>query len=298
LSRSAESPPINRFVRTEPLLSQADDLLARGRAANAAHLLAPILGRQPENVDAWHRMARAHLDLGDLDAGLRAAKAAWHLDPRGPETLYWLSRAATELGRHREAVDAASAACREDPGNPRLHNRLAQAQLAAGQVGDALDGLRIAVELAEYDADLQVTYGRALFAAGRPLSAREAVGRGLLLEPGHPAAHRTLALFEIAMESVVDAPSLAQAADEFAEAMKVGPDGRVDERAILARDALGYAARVSLTWCLVALLILGVLSGTSIVAVPAGLYLALLCFGAVAACGAVTFRRSLGRLFA
>ncbi|GAA2715103.1 tetratricopeptide repeat protein [Actinoplanes palleronii] len=284
-------------MRTEPLLSQADDLLARGRAANAAHLLAPIVGRQPENVEAWHRMARAHLDMGDLDGALRSAKAAWLLDPHGPETLYWLSRTATELGRHREAIEAASAACREDPGNPRLHNRLGEAELAAGRVGDALDGLKVAIELAGYDADLHVTFGRAMFAAGRPLTARESIGRALALEPGHAGAHRTLALFEIAMESVVDAASLAQAADEFAESMRVGPDGRVNERAVLARDALGYVARVSLTWCLIALLALGVLSATSLVAVPAVLYLALLCLGGVAACGAVTFRPSLARRF-
>ncbi|BCJ46478.1 hypothetical protein GCM10010168_61170 [Actinoplanes ianthinogenes] len=284
-------------MRTEPLLSQADDLLARGRAANAAHLLAPIVGRQPENVEAWHRMARAHLDMGDLDGALRSATAAWHLDPHGPETLYWLSRAATELGRHREAVDAAAAACREDPGNPRLHNRLAQAQLAAGRVGDALDGLKIAVELAGYDADLHVTLGRAMFAAGRPLSARESINRALALEPGHHGAHRALALFEIAMESVVDASSLAQAADEFAESMRVGPHGRVDERAILARDAIGYAARVTVSWCLIFLLALAVLGATSIVAVPAGLYVALLAFGASAACAAVLFRPSLARRF-
>ncbi|WP_436520267.1 tetratricopeptide repeat protein [Actinoplanes sp. HUAS TT8] len=280
-------------MRTEPLLSQADDLLARGRAANAANLLAPIVGRQPENVDAWHRMARAHLAMGDFDAALRAARAAWHFDPHGPETLYWVSRAATELGRHREAIDAALDACREDPGNPRLHNRLADAQLAAGRVGDALDGLKMAVELAGYDADLHVTHGRALFAAGRPLSARESIGRALALEPGHAGAHRTLALFEIAMESVVDASSLAQAADEFAESLRVGPHGRVDERALLARDAMGYAARVTLTWCLIALLALGVLSATSLVTVPAGLYLALLCLGATAACGAFLFRATL-----
>lgn len=283
-------------MRTEPLLSQADDLLARGRAENAAHLLAPIVGRQPENVDAWHRMARAHLAMGDLEGGLRAAKAAWHFDPHGPETLYWLSRAATELGRHREAIDAAAAACREDPGNPRLHNRLADAQLAAGRVGDALDGLKIATELAGYDADLHVTYGRALFAAGRPLSARESIGRALALEPGHAGAHRTLALFEIAMESVVDASSLAQAADEFAESLKVGPNGRVDERAILARDAMGYAARVTLTWCLIALIALGVLNATSLVSVPTGLYAALICLGVFAACGAFVFRSALRRL--
>jgi predicted Zn-dependent protease len=280
-------------VRTEPLLSQADDLLARGRAENAAHLLAPIVGRQPENVDAWHRMARAHLAMGDLDAALRAAKAAWHFDPNGPETLYWVSRAATELGRHREAIDAALDGCREDPGNPILHNRLAEAQLAAGRVGDALDGLKIAVELAGYDAGLHVTHGRALFAAGRPLSARESLGRALALEPGHAGAHRTLALFEIAMESVVDASSLAQAADEFAQSLRVGPAGRVDERAILARDAMGYAARVTLTWCLIFLIALGVLGATSLVSVPAGLYLAILCLGSVAGCGAFVFRNAL-----
>ncbi|MEV6347379.1 tetratricopeptide repeat protein [Actinoplanes sp. NPDC051851] len=277
-------------MNTTDTLVQADDMLARGRARNAAHLLAPVVGRQPENTEAWHRMARAHLELGDAEAGLRAARAAWQLDPYGAESLYWVSRACTELARHPEAIDAAANACRQDPGNPRLHLRLAEAQLAAGLVAEAEDGLRIAVELAGYDADLWVAYGVALFAAGRPLSAREILLRALTIDPAHQGARHTMARFELAMRPVIDAPSLARASDTFAESLRIRPGGRVRQPDEVSRDALGHAARVTLAWCMIALCALGVISALGIVAVPVGLYLALICAGAAAGCGAALTR--------
>jgi tetratricopeptide (TPR) repeat protein len=271
-------------VRTEPLLAEADALLARGRAHNAERLLAPFVGREPENVGAWHRMARARLDLGDLNGALLAAQAAWHLDPYDAESLFWLSHARSRLADHAEAIAAAAAACREDPGNPRLHNRLAEAQLAAGLPTEAAEGLRCVADLAGYDADLQVTYGLALFAIGRPLSAREAVSRALAIDFGHARARAALKAFEKAMNSAIDAASLALAADEFAESMRIHP-GRVARRRTGAgRAALGHVARVSLAWFLAAVAGVGILEATGLLVAPSGLYFTLLCAAGTAGC--------------
>ncbi|MEU4427567.1 tetratricopeptide repeat protein [Actinoplanes sp. NPDC024001] len=264
-------------MSTEPLLIEADALLARGRAGNAATLLAPYVGREPGNIGAWHRMARARLDLGDAQGALRAAGAAWQLDPDGAESLFWVSRACTALGEHPEAIEAAFAACQDDPGNPRLHNRLAEAQLAAGRAADAAEGLRIAIELAAYDPDLYVTYGLALFAAGRPLTAREAVIRALTIDPGHTGARTALHRLEQAMRGVVDAPTLAQAADDFAESLRVRPGDHLTARRSPRRDALNHVARVSMIWFLAAFFGVAAVDVTGFAAVPDNIYFGLLC---------------------
>lgn len=265
-------PPAGR-----PILDEADALLALGRAGDVVDLLAPHVGREPEHVGAWHRMARARLELGDPQGALRAAWAAWQQDPDGTESLYWISLACTATGDHAEAIETAATACRQDPGNPRLHNRLGEAQLADGRVADALANLQVAVQLAGDDADLHVTYAVALFAAGRPLSAREAAGRALALDPQHAGARATLARFGTAMRGVVDAPTLAEAADTFAASLLVRPGTSRRPSRHAARDALAYAMRVSFAWFLAALLGVGALDVTGLVVVPGSLYLTLLC---------------------
>jgi tetratricopeptide (TPR) repeat protein len=276
--------PITSGVLTEPLLAEADALLARGRAHNAERLLAPFVGREPENVGAWHRMARARLDLDDLHGALLAAQAAWHLDPYGTESLFWLSHSRSRLGDHAEAIAAAAAACREDPGNPRLHNRLAEAQLAAGLPTDAAEGLRCVADMARYDADLHVTYGLALFAIGRPLSAREALGRALAIDFGHAGARAALKKFDRAMSTAIDAASLALAADDFAESLRIHPGGPSTRRPGPARDALGHVARVALVWFLAAIAGVGILEATGLLVAPTSLYLTLFCAAGTAGC--------------
>jgi predicted Zn-dependent protease len=264
-----------------PILDEADSLLARGRAGDVVDLLAPHVGREPADVAAWHRMARARLEIGDVPGGMRAAWAAWQQDPDGAESLYWISRSCSMAGDHAEAIETAVSACRQDPGNPRLHHRLGEAQLAGGRVGDAVAGLQVAVELAGYDADLHVTYGLALFAAGRPLTAREAVGRALTIDERHPGARNALARFEDAMKPVIDAPSLALAADEFAESLRIHPGEETRTGGTSAsrkhRDAFAYVMRVSFVWFLTGLLFSGALDLMGLVTVPGGLYLTLMC---------------------
>ncbi|MBO3742223.1 tetratricopeptide repeat protein [Actinoplanes flavus] len=271
-------------MRTEPHLAEADALLARGRAHHAERLLAPIVEREPGNAGAWHRLTRARLDLGDNDGALRAARAAWRLDPHGAESLFWLSAVRSRAGDHAEAIAAAAAACREDPGNPRLHTRLARARLAAGLFVDAAEGLHGVAELAGYDADLQVTYGQALFAVGRPLSAREAIGRALAIDSGHAGAREALKAFAKAMRTAVDAPSLARAADQFGESLRMHPGRPAARRRGAGRDALAHVARVSLVWLLVALAAAGAVQVAGLLTVPFSLYLTLICAAGVAGC--------------
>lgn len=260
-------------MRTDHLLDQAGDLLLHGRAGKAAHLLTPVVGEEPGNVGAWQLLARARLDLGDSTAALDAARSALRLDPGGLESLYLVSAAYSATGRHELAIAAARTGCADDPGNPRLAERLGRALLAAGRVGEAEQSLRGAAEFAYYDADLQVAHGVALFAAGRLLSAREAYGRAVRLEPSHVRAQLELRRLTAAERGIVDADSLVRVSDAYAESLRVPPGGlgRVDRRA-----AAAHLSGVVLTVCLLALLALGLLDIVSAVEVPAQLSMSLL----------------------
>jgi Flp pilus assembly protein TadD len=267
-------------VRTDLVLDQADDLLHHGRAGRAATLLTPVVGREPDNVGAWQLMTRARLQLGQLDQALVAARSALRADPRAAESLYWVSAAYTALGRHDLAIAAASTACAEDPGNPRLAERRGRALLAAGRTGDAELILRTAVEFAHYDAALHVAHGIALFAVGRPLSAREAYGRALRLEPGNARARTELRRLTRAERSIVDAGSLVRVTDDFAESLRIRAGGR---RTPVQAGILRHFAAVVLVVCLAALIVLGVVGLTGGAEVPAALTGALLCACAGAA---------------
>jgi len=279
-------------VRTDLLLGQADDLLHRGRAGRAATLLAPVVGEEPGNVDAWLLLTRAQLALRRPAAALDAARAALRLDPHGLETLYWVSAAYTVTGRHDLAIAAAGRACVEDPGNPRLIERHGRALLAAGRLAEAERVLAAGAEIAAYDAGLHVAYGMALFAVGRPLSAREAYCQALVLEPGNPPAAAELRRLSVAERRIVDAPTLVEVTDEFAESLRVPAGGH--RPAPDGRGALAHLATVAFAVCLAAVLVLAVLDRLTPVDVPITLTLAVLCAaGSAAGVTALTRRHRL-----
>jgi Flp pilus assembly protein TadD len=276
-------------VRTELLLGQADDLLHSGRAGKAATLLAPIVGEEPGNVDAWLLLARAHLALRRPQAALDAARSALRLEPRGLEALYWVSASYTALGRHELAITAATTACHEDPGNPRLAERHGRALLAAGRVAEAERVLAAGAEFAHYDADLHVAHGVALFAAGRPLSAREAYGRALALDPAHDRAQREIRRLAAAEPRIVDAASLVRVTDDFAESLRIPAGGA--RPAPDGRGALAHVLSVTFAVLLAALLVVGVLDRLTPVDVPWSMTLALVCAAGSAACATAVARR-------
>ena len=275
-------------VRSE-LLGRADELLHQGRAGQAATLLAPVVGAEPGNVDAWLLLARARLALGRPGPALDAARSALQLEPRGLEPLYWVSVAYTVLGRHDLAIASAVTAGGEDPGNPRLAERHGRALLAAGRVAEAERVLAAGAEFAHYDADLQVAHGVALFAAGRPLSAREAYGRALRLDSAHPRARAELRRLTVAEQRIVDAGTLVRVTDDFAESLRVPAGGARSEAA--GRGVPAHLAGVVFAVCLVMLLVLSVLDRVAGLNVPMPLSLALLCAAGSAACAATVLNR-------
>jgi Flp pilus assembly protein TadD len=277
-------------VRSDVLLDQAGDLLHCGRAGQAATLLTPVVGEEPDNVGAWLLLSRARLALGRPAEALDAAREALHREPRGMEALFWVSAAYTGMGRHDLAITAAEAACAEEPGHPRLLERHGRALLAGGRVAEAERVLSAAAEIAHYDADLHVAHGCALFAAARPMSARAAYGQALRIDPEHRRARTELRRLATAERTIVDADSLIRAADDFAEQLRI-PAGGV-RPAAGHHGVLAHVSAVVFGVCLVALLGLGVLIRVTPTEVPAPLLATLICAAASAACVTLRSRRA------
>ncbi|MBM2616555.1 tetratricopeptide repeat protein [Actinoplanes sp. LDG1-06] len=269
-------------MQTDNLLDRAGDLLSSGRAGQAATLLTPVVGAEPENGVAWLLLARARMAMGAPADALEAARTALNLHPRGVEELFWVSAAYTALGRHDLAITAAAAASEEDPGNPRTAERHGRALLAAGRTAEAALVLEAASEIAHYDAGVQVAFGMALFAAGRPLSAREAYSRALRLDPTHERALAELRRLTTAEQHIRDADSLVQVADDFAESLRVPAGGLRPVRP--AGSVLGHVASVAFGVCLAALLGLAVLIRVAGVDVPTPLLVATFSTAAASAC--------------
>jgi Flp pilus assembly protein TadD len=276
-------------VHTDLLLDQAGDLLHQGRAGKAATLLGPVVGQEPGNLGAWQLLARARLDLGEPEPALEAARTALRLDPGGTDSLCLVSAAYSALGRHDLAIAAATAACADDPGNPRLAGRRGRALLAAGRIAEAELSLRSAAEFAYYDADLHVVHGIALFAAGRPLSAREAYGHALRIDPGHDRARTELRRLGTAERVIIDADSLVRITDAFAESLRIPAGGRPHHG---RGTVFGHLARTTLIVCLLALVALGIVGVTTDLTVPLALTMTLFCAAGSAACVTALTARS------
>lgn len=148
---------------SEPItavLVRAAEYTASGRPRQAIDLLRPALAAHPHHAEAWCRLAAAHLDAGEPDPALTAAKRALVLD--GDQA--WAQRLAalslSELGRQAEAVVAARESVRRKPADWRCQVVLSEV-LAADPATRAE-----AVEVAKHATHLAPTEARAFQVLG------------------------------------------------------------------------------------------------------------------------------------
>ncbi|ROP38028.1 tetratricopeptide repeat protein [Saccharothrix texasensis] len=127
---------------------RAAELTARGMPRQAIELLQPALAVNPLHGEAWCRLAAAHLDAGEPDPALTAAKRALVLDGDPAWAQRLTALALSELGRHPEAVVAARECVRRKPRDWRCQVVLAEV------LADSPGGQREAVEVAREAAHL------------------------------------------------------------------------------------------------------------------------------------------------
>ncbi|MFD1147445.1 tetratricopeptide repeat protein, partial [Saccharothrix hoggarensis] len=132
---------------------RAAELTARGLPRKAIDLLRPVLVANPLHGEAWCRLAAAHLDAGEPDPALDAAKRALVLNGDTVWAQRLTALALSELGRHAEAVVAARECVRRKPDDWRCQVVLAEV-LAEDPKGlhEAVDVARRAAHLAPSEA--------------------------------------------------------------------------------------------------------------------------------------------------
>ncbi|WP_433269398.1 tetratricopeptide repeat protein [Actinosynnema sp. CS-041913] len=200
---------------SEPITAavvRAAELTARGFPRQAIDLLRPALAANPLNAEAWCRLAAAHLDVGEPDPALDAAKRALVLDGDHAWAQRLAALALSELGRHTEAVVAARECVRRKPGDWRCRVVLAEVLAATPETRrEAVDAAKEAARLAPAEARAFQVLGDAALRIRDWGTAEWAYRRALRLDPADEDVRANLATVQRKRGGAAPAPPSADA---------------------------------------------------------------------------------------
>jgi tetratricopeptide (TPR) repeat protein len=167
--------------------------LARRDWGKAIEVLAPVLEREPEAVEAAFLLAQAYDGQDDRSRAIEVLERALSIEPDAVRPLLYLADLSARERQWDRAADAFGRASSANPGNLDLRLRYAAALVNAGRPQAARDVLR---ELGERQSNeprvlsLQVDVERAL----REYDAAERTARRLVeLQPSQPFGAQALA---------------------------------------------------------------------------------------------------------
>jgi tetratricopeptide (TPR) repeat protein len=171
-------------------LRRAADLTAAGNPDAAITLLRGVLSEHPGNSEAWCQLSAAHLDAGQSEPSLDAAKEAIRLGERS-----WGHRVASlalhEMGRRDEAVVSAREAVRRDQTDWRNHVALAEA-LGADDPQEAFAAACRAIQFARNEPRPFEVLGDAAVRVHDKETARRAYLEAIRIEPANQHARTNL----------------------------------------------------------------------------------------------------------
>jgi len=172
---------------SEPItavLVRAAELTASGKPRRAIDLLRPALVANPLHPEAWCRLAAAHLDAGEPDQALTAAKRALVLDGDQAWAQRLAALALSELGRQTEAVIAARESVRRKPADWRCQVVLSEVLAADPHTRtEAVEAAHQATKLAPTEARAFQVLGDATLRARDWGTAEWAYRTALRLDP-------------------------------------------------------------------------------------------------------------------
>ena len=204
-------------VRVDPY--QVSHPMPRERIANLEELArnSRNFGREdPPALQLRHDLMRAK--IAAYTKGHAEAMRLFNRDPRGLPALYADAIGTFLSGNARSAVSKIDGLIRAQPNNPYFHEMRGEILIKAGRAADAAEAFSTAMRLDRSNSGLiQIGYGQALLATGRPDAMSRAVNElqaGLSRTPSYAAGYRYLAQAHAQMGDVALA-ELATAEGHF-----------------------------------------------------------------------------------
>ncbi len=173
-------------------MSQAPELVAQGRFAEAEVCCRNIASARPNDAPAHENLANVLKVQGKLDEAATCYQAALALNANLAEAHYNLGSIRLEQGKFQDAVLALCRAVQLKPDNVEAHNNLGMALAKQKQFEDALASFARALELKPTDAVIHNNLGAALGGQGRFREAGECFRRALALNPEYAEAYSNL----------------------------------------------------------------------------------------------------------
>lgn len=193
--------------------------------------------------------ARAALQLGRHEEGVREAGLAVAADPEDPDAYYLLGLALRALGRHDEALRAVESGLTKAPGWHDLFVIKSDILRDKNQPHDAMAAAQEAVRLDPDDPDTHTAVALSAAALGNRTDAIFALRRALKLNPDSADLHRLLG------DQHLELSDYTQAVIEYHHALRIEPNDAyslnnlgcaLQAQGRLEEGALAYKAAVLL----------------------------------------------------
>ncbi len=175
-----------------PLLREALRRHQAGDFQGADALYRSVVGRSPEDADAWHLLGLSLYQRGCDPDALTAIERAVALGPTVALYRGNLARVLAAAGRLEEARLTLLAAIALEPGNPDFHYDLGVLLGRLGRPGEAVASFREAIALSPTHARAHNNLGSALGGLGDPEQAEFHFREAIRQEPGLAEAHANL----------------------------------------------------------------------------------------------------------
>ena len=241
--RAAAAAPLlaaaRRLIEPSPELSQLAARLAESQGSldlARAELDAAIVN-EPGHAALLKQRASLCQRMGDLDRAARDASEAVILNPADPDAKALLGSTLLSLGRSAEAVICLAEACASTPGNAAFREALAIATETNGDPALALDILRAGLSPA--GGALNLRNAAILFC----IRHRDFTTAITLAEEGRAAGTVDACLFGLQGHALSSLGQHTEAAEAYADALKLGPDDPYVRHLVAASGLLPGAKR-------------------------------------------------------
>jgi Flp pilus assembly protein TadD len=152
----------------------------------AVSLWADVAAKRPASCRAHFDLAWAHLEMGQPDQALIAARQALKIDPQHSAAAHTLGMALLETGELEQAIFYFERAVKLNNQQSWLHGDLGMAQLLTGQLDRAVVNIRKAIAINDHRSNYFSWLGTALHRQGQWKAAAAAYRASLAIDPEAP----------------------------------------------------------------------------------------------------------------